>query len=287
MNRVLSNTSKLTSTAIQERKDGKYEWYELELLLPHEAIRMEFIRADKAIRMMEPIKHPWHIIAFHKWMTEFLLPSIHEHHDLEEEVLGPFYAGLGENVEFGSTHKHEELMQQMNEFVIQCNELCLLATTPSSPFLLMIEKEDKLRASFQNLKTSMFAHLHEEELFWPNILQKHGLEQAANCQKLLAKRSFGKKHVDQGAFKAFAGSVFYNAGNGRRNEKPAFLELQPWCHPDVLNSVRTRVPLVARLFILPLWQRQYEKKWKKLIDSVGTTDRVASAKHKLEMMFNF
>ena len=289
---------KLTSTAIQEKANGKYDWYELELLLPHEAIRIEFLRAEMAINNMEPIKNPWHILSIHRWFVEFLLPSIHEHHDLEEEVLGPFYANLGENVEFGQSHKHDELLQQMKDFLDKSKDLCLLVTTPTAPFLLLLEKEEKFRSSFHSLKNNMFAHLHEEELYWPGVLQKHGLERAAICQNLLSKRGFGKKGADYRAFKAFAGAVFYNAGSGRRIEKsklptvasvPGTLqELPPWCAKEVIEGVKVRVPLVARLFILPSWQRQYERKWKRLIESVSAADHhhKESAKHRFETIFH-
>ena len=39
----------LTSTAVKPRDDGNYEYYEVHLLIPHEAIRRENVKFQNAV----------------------------------------------------------------------------------------------------------------------------------------------------------------------------------------------------------------------------------------------
>ena len=48
MNRVRS----LTSTAVPEASDKNYEWHMSSLLIPHEALRRELMRANGALNNM-------------------------------------------------------------------------------------------------------------------------------------------------------------------------------------------------------------------------------------------
>ena len=81
----------LTSKVVQESPDKNYSWHEACLLVPHEAIRREFMRAQGALNNMNVIKHPWQILYFNKWVKEYFHPAIHEHHMAEEEILYATY----------------------------------------------------------------------------------------------------------------------------------------------------------------------------------------------------
>ena len=100
---------------IPYKADGHYEWYQNAWLLIHETLRREFRRGEYAITKMNVIKHPWHIINVHTWLSDYLLRVVHVHHDGEEQVVGPYYAKLGSILEFGHNKTHQELLKLMTD----------------------------------------------------------------------------------------------------------------------------------------------------------------------------
>lgn len=74
----------LTSTVIAQKES--YPWHEKMILVPHEAIRRELLRAERAINVMDAVNNPWHAIIFEAWLSDFFFPAVHEHHYIEENV---------------------------------------------------------------------------------------------------------------------------------------------------------------------------------------------------------
>lgn len=64
-----------TSTAIKENPEGKYEFYEMGLLIPHEMLRREFTLALKALDSMDAVAHPWKAECVKVWFHEYLIPG--------------------------------------------------------------------------------------------------------------------------------------------------------------------------------------------------------------------
>ncbi len=86
---------RLTSTAIKPSEIGEYSFADATLLIPHEALRREFIRGTNALKTFDLVAHPWKIHCFYEWYAKFFLPSVKEHHDIEEKIFFPFYLKLG------------------------------------------------------------------------------------------------------------------------------------------------------------------------------------------------
>ncbi len=71
------------STAIPQNEDGEYSYSLQSFLIPHEALRREFLRAERAIEGLQNVaKYPWKADYYRSWLIDFLGPSIHEHNVL-------------------------------------------------------------------------------------------------------------------------------------------------------------------------------------------------------------
>lgn len=74
----------LTSTVIEPKES--YPWHEKMMLIPHEAIRRELLRAEKALNLMDAVNYPWHATQFNTWLSEYFFPALHEHHYVEDKA---------------------------------------------------------------------------------------------------------------------------------------------------------------------------------------------------------
>ena len=87
----------LISETIPQTSDGNYEWYQNELLMSHETIRREFLRAEHALNSLDVQRHPWQITCFYVWFSEFFSRIIDIQHEAEDEILAPHYKLLGKH----------------------------------------------------------------------------------------------------------------------------------------------------------------------------------------------
>jgi hypothetical protein len=73
----------LYSVAVAPSADGSYPYHSRALLIPHEGLRIELLRFQRIVDVVDPVAHPWKIRLLKEWFEGFLLPVVHDHHDNE------------------------------------------------------------------------------------------------------------------------------------------------------------------------------------------------------------
>ena len=280
----------ILSGSIPKSNDGNYMWHENAWLIIHETIRRDILRGERATSNMNVLKHPWHIVNFHTWITEYFFPAIHIHHEGEDLAVGSHYKSLGVDIEFGNDHNHTELVEMMNNIEAQSKSLYDATKVQADSNTLL-----KLQGQLQNLMTSfkeyMFCHLDEEDKFWPSVFEKYGLEEHEKCMKKVFAHDSSKTGNDAIAFKALIGAVF-DAGGFHNEEYPKTiacgLQIEPWCSEIYINNFYASVPLIPRILIFRGEIKGYKRKWKLMIDSVcGDDDILQLSKKSNNKLFSF
>lgn len=267
----------LTSTAIPKTVDNEYEWTQSDWLIPHEPIRREMLRVQTALERLDLVGSPWHIERLHSFLDNYFIRAVHFHHDNEEEVVGPYFAKLGESVDFGKAHTHKELVEGMDAFLADVTAAKSLVGD-KAPADALRAAEAGLRAKWVVLHAVVLVHLEEEEQFWPAVYRKHDPKHADAVVNLILKRDFALKGPDATAAHAFTGAVF--DAMGAFDDKYASYKytlpagaraMGPWCSERFKASFMRKVPFIPRLLIIPGFHRVYVTKWRAMIESIGTT----------------
>jgi hypothetical protein len=164
----------LLSNVITPKEDGEYTYAQKSLMIPHEALRREMAFGTNALDHLDAAKHPWKAHCFHNWLSTFLAPSIHGHHDLEEHRFFDFYKKLGANVPEKQSSDHKALIEMLNNVIENSSKMLNLVTLGG-------DNQEPLRAAIEELKTSyatmvqhMISHLDEEDSYWPAEVAKFG-----------------------------------------------------------------------------------------------------------------
>ncbi|RYG69931.1 hemerythrin domain-containing protein [archaeon] len=255
----------LTSKAVSENPDGKYPFQVTEFLIPHEALRREMDRAIKALSSITNIAaEPWKVEAFAKWFTEYFAPAVHEHHDLEEKVVVPFYQNLGAQPPAKTTADHGPIVQQLDAMVRKVQEIRLVVRMDAANRTAAVSLA-ALRDEFHSFVSTMEDHLAEEETAWPPIYLQYGKQKADECvQQIL---SVGAGHQ---VFEIFAGAVFNAMGIKIGGIEPCYPGEKGWACPEMQAEFMHEMPLPVRLLLLPGWNKQFQR-YKALIYSVITS----------------
>lgn len=194
--------------------------------------------------------------------------------------LGLHYKSLGEDVEFGHTISHKDILKLINLFEKSVLDLYNEILKFTDDFSLLANGENQIvvenlikeiQKSFATLNESMLIHLAEEEVFWPPIILRHGKEEDKKVVNKVLSEEMKKKGEEVEAFKVFAGSSFDAMGYG--SEKMIYKianmkQISPWCSEQFLQQVVADAPVIARLFIFSSWHKNYVRKWKLMIDSI-------------------
>lgn len=287
----MSRTTFLTSTAIEKNDDGNYPWNYTEWLVIHENLRREFLRGEAGIVHMENLlKHPWKVNNFHTWLTEFLWPAVHVHHDSEESVIGPHYAAKGETVSWGNEqYAHEALLAQMH--VVEKSSTELYSLVKLGGFMscdgfseeqkeAIKAKYDELKLEFAKVKEFFWIHLKLEEEIWSQIYLKYGEKDANIVVNAILKHGLAQKGDKVVAFNAVVGAVLdamHYQGTFKGSYPPTLpnaLDMAPWCSEKFVTEFLKKIPHVPRKFIFPARHKAYVSKWKRMIESVCGNDDV-------------
>jgi hypothetical protein len=251
-------------------------------------VRREVLRGAHALAKMDPAAHPWHAFGFRLWLEDFLWPSIHDHHDNEEHIVGPHYAALGEKPDWGGDAKnHQGLLELMDRVSRDAADLVAAAPAAGGGGSEQGKKAvsaalDVLRRSWAALQAYMEEHLALEEKVWPEVYKKFGqMEEAKVMDKILAV-NMAKKGKEAEAFQSFLGSIWdglgvdlaFPGGKGRPPAPSHALQMAPWCDDRVGRAFLAPIPWVPKALIFPGWQRKYITVWKALVDSLSGPDNV-------------
>lgn len=271
----------LTSTAVTKPANGHYQDHDSHLLIPHEAIRRDILRAEHSLKHMDVVKYPWHIVNFYRWISEYFFLAVHFHHDMEEKVLGPYYQKLGEtHTDFGTTADHKGVLEHMDAIQATAKSLLDLVTAGNMNAGKAQEQQEVLRKQWLKFKDYFFLHLHEEEVFWPPVYNKHGTNHADKVVKLILASEMKLKGADQIAGQAMSGAVFDALGmfppskTKKYNYTPpanALVFAGPWCGQSFLEAFKKKVPFIARALVFPAFHKTYIVKWRALIESLCDT----------------
>jgi hemerythrin superfamily protein len=168
-----AESKQLSSTVIEPNPSGDYTYYESGMLIPHEAIRLQFARAAKALENLDCNAHMWKAERWNEWII-FFIAMIHSHHDHEEHIFFPHYTALGAQTPKKQFADHKELMALMEEVKSASSMLKVMVERRDSSNDALNEQVQKVRELFLKLKTVTEEHLAEEETFWPNAMKMYG-----------------------------------------------------------------------------------------------------------------
>ena len=171
----------LTSEVITPLPDGDYPYHISALLIPHEALRRELERGLKALDNYDPINYPWKAYCMNDWFRLFIMPMIHDHHDIEEKIFFPFYVKLGAQFPEKQTTDHHTLIQKMDHIRDLSHEIWNLVKLGGNTHETITHKLAEFKQEYKEWYTEMMAHFAEEEQYWPPILEQFG-PVSVHCQ---------------------------------------------------------------------------------------------------------
>jgi hypothetical protein len=176
----------LTSEVIPTSPDGTYPYDVLGFLIPHEMLRREFQRGSLALQHLNcsSSKAKWQCDAFVEWLDDFLIPLLHGHHYVEDNIIFPFYFALGVIAPERQAEDHVSLIGRMNKLQSLNRQLCHfmhhahlghttngINSVDQDKALLL---EGKVKKEFKEMISHFQRHFAEEEEFWPELLRKYG-----------------------------------------------------------------------------------------------------------------
>jgi hypothetical protein len=67
-----------STVLVAKIKEGKADFADLSLLMPHEFVRLELNRLQQVMNFFNPDTHPWKAKRMHVWLSKYLIPAIHD-----------------------------------------------------------------------------------------------------------------------------------------------------------------------------------------------------------------
>lgn len=255
----------LTSTAIPQSTDGYYSWDKISFLFPHEPIRREILRGKIALENCNLTLHPWKLKYLSKWLVEFLLPMIHDHHEAEDLYIHPEYIQkkgvvLPKEIE-GAHEALDTILKNLENIVIELNNS------------YQEEKFQELKRLYEDFQKGFLKHLADEETFWPPILLETGESFFNEVNTIMHEKTKQQKSA-----KLFIMSVFDAMGYEFDINQPTH-HLQydtRWCNEQLLNEkIINKIPYFVRSWIFSPMNTKYQF-YKRLIFAVayGNEDNI-------------
>jgi hemerythrin superfamily protein len=256
----------LTSTAIPSSDNGYYPYEQISFLFPHEPLRRELNRGKKALDQLSISDNTWKLRYFRKWLNEFLVPLIRDHHEAEDKYLFPAYGKLGVILPNNIEKAHDKLEIHLMELERLANSLNEWYFNEKN-----LEKADEtlksLKSLYNEFYSSLTQHLHEEEIFWPPIVKEKGEENFSSINTAMHKATKQQKTA-----KLFICSVLDSMGYEFDMENPTHsmkYEDSRWCNEDLLNEkIVNKIPYFVRSWFFPKMNRQYQY-YKKMINIIA------------------
>lgn len=226
----------LTSTAVSKTT----EWYELTLLVPHEAIRRDLIEVDYLLKEHVKPTEPWKLTNFFEWFSSRFFKMIHSHHDNEEKIFFPDIKKRFPNFPDKTSADHKTLLKMLDD-------ICNLGKTfkeLSGKDIHNMEASAKVLPELQKLWSHMVAdmlpHLAEEEeqmvTFIKNVYTKKEMD--ALVQKIIQSEGLG-------ASRLFLPSILESAAM--------------WMTPANRNELKGELPPPIQFILRVFWTKPYQK----------------------------
>lgn len=189
----LENGREVTSTAL--RNVDVRLWYNEGFLVPHEALRRDLFRVEYALSLIKCQvgsavgQQKWKVKNFFNWYTTLFAPTVHHHHDAEEDIFFPWISSRVE-IKPKVSSDHAALLAQMDriesmELRFNRNRLGKKDDGKDELFPLMVKE---LRDEWKVLIDLVLPHLAEEEEYAPQIKEKFTeAEQDAQVMKIVQR----------------------------------------------------------------------------------------------------
>jgi hypothetical protein len=261
----------LTSTVVQPDENGDYSFDVQGFLLPHEMMRREMARGERAVANMDCIKHPWKARAFAEWFIDFFNPIMYAHHDIEENIIFPFYFQLNVITPDRQAEDHLALIGRLNRVERACKRLLLLVEAEDMDTLAVKKEQDNIIAQFLDLCDHMREHFAEEEVYWPKILRKCGKENWDKIEPLLIEHAlkFGDNNAGE-PYRLMLCAIARSQGIQIGDDTFAAGETR-WASKAFQEWYISTRPFYVRYIRMRAWNARY-RSFRQLIDRVATVD---------------
>eukprot|EP01038_Epipyxis_sp_PR26KG_P013161 gene13161-17630_t len=268
----------LTSTVIPFKPDGDYEYHDQFLLVPHEAIRRDMLRAKNALINFNVVVNPWKANFFHYWWHKFFSSFVRHHHHVEEEYVMKYYVQTkGEKIPERFSEDHGTLLARIDTVDRVSSELAALVAqhgTPSEADPIheqITAKSLELVKEYNDFNDHMLLHLAEEEEYFPEIFKKHGTKVAKEIENRIVSHivnhcgESGK--LVNAAVLTSMGITYQIAMTYHEDDLPY------WAGEDVRTTFLSQVPYPVKRYLFPRYIVRYNR-MKGIINAIAHDEDV-------------
>ena len=103
-----------------------------------------------------------------------MAPSIDDHHDLEEQIMFPYYQKLGAEFPHRQSEDHKALMALLDELKSKSAKLLDSVKDNKGIESDILEQQSELKTLFRKFHKLLLDHFAEEETYWPPIVKQFG-----------------------------------------------------------------------------------------------------------------
>jgi iron-sulfur cluster repair protein YtfE (RIC family) len=281
----------LTSKVIPNKEDGEYSFEVLGFLFSHEALRREFDRGKRAFQNLHMNSDKWKTEAVVEWLDDFLMPMLHVHHYVEDNIIFPFYLALGMAPPERQAEDHIALIGRMNKLQALTRQLVHVTMNSKVGSLENDSKRDSLvnrtRKEYTELVDQCEEHLAEEESFWPPILKRYGLANWMKVERMIHRHtsSFGDSNAGD-AYRNTICSICYSMGimigkDSMATNPKKEIDIQgnpflPWAGIGLQTHYVNTRPFPVRKIKIKGWNSRYLQ-FRQLINSVAVDGKDPSS----------
>lgn len=258
----------LTSKAHAQSADGNYPFNIEALLVPHEALRREMRRARKALENFDVSVHPWKAHYMKEWLDGFLLPVVHEHHDMEELVVSPELVKLGVVIPPHINGSHAGILALMDRIQSTCTELWNIVAINAHADQHAQLKLNEFRDLFIEFHDTMSDHLAQEEEFFSSEIAKIDRKDWAKIEVII--QATVKKHKSG---ELFLMSIFDSMGFYWKGYPHVEGDTRWLSEEQATATLVGTVPYPVRAIIFAGFNKKYQR-FKVMINAVNGTEDV-------------
>ena len=224
------------TTTVCPPVNGESPYYERALLVPHEALRFNLLLLERAVQPQYlQVSRQWKVKRVSRWYRERFLPFLHDHHDIEENIIFPRYRQTkGVVVPATINTDHAALLKQLNDISALLQKM--ETTMDEKPLQEMAEDLRKQVTVMADETREHFAF--EEENICPLIKQNMSEEdEKGNVAIVIKQMSF--EHL--------------------MKELPAVVAGQRRCGGVKMEQAfLAQLPPPPRILYQKFWKSQYE-----------------------------
>lgn len=254
----------LSKTLKQLDDDGEFQWAPAVWLTYHEAYRRELARAVRAFDRFDPVEDAWKAIAMYRWLGEFLLPVLQHYERGKQLFTKPFYESKGHVIPDNLNYSETFLVEPAARIMQLAKECMQLAMSDNLFPKKIREAALALETEVGTLASVLNAHYDAEEVFWPGVFEKEGLDV---WNILLHKMlTFNRRLSPRISNHTFA-MVFHAIGYNLKNLSADDPLDRPWCGPKMRFVFVKKAPFIVKALPLVKWMHDYLK-YKHMVNSI-------------------